>query len=109
MDPNSGLVVNELAGGVRLVELSGEHDLATPESVRHALAGDRPVIAELTQATFVDSTTLGALFRAASEKMVVIVSPTGTPVRRVLDTVGAPGMLPVVETRLDALGMFGLE
>jgi anti-sigma B factor antagonist len=51
--------------GVSIVELQGEHDLASASEVRDALeaavAERRPVVVELTLTDFIDSSILGVL------------------------------------------------
>jgi anti-sigma B factor antagonist len=51
--------------GVSVIELRGEHDLATATEVRDALAAavadERPAVVELTLTDFIDSSILGVL------------------------------------------------
>jgi anti-sigma B factor antagonist len=51
--------------GVSIVELQGEHDLASASEVRDALelavSDGRPVVVELTLTDFIDSSILGVL------------------------------------------------
>jgi anti-anti-sigma factor len=52
-------------GGVSIIELRGEHDLATASEVRdvleQAVAEARPSVVELTLTDFIDSSILGVL------------------------------------------------
>src|SRR5260221_12995906 len=51
---------------VAVVELHGEHDLATREAVRVALASLRGnVLVDLSECTFIGSTVIGPIVRAA--------------------------------------------
>jgi anti-sigma B factor antagonist len=102
-----------LDGAARIVELHGEHDLSTADAVADALrrvdGAPAQVVVDLTAATFIDSSVLGALARAGEHARTVggaiaVVAPAAGHPRRVLDLVGLERRaLPVVETRADAL------
>lgn len=109
-----GEVRTEVAGnGTSIVVLSGEHDLGTVPLVREAL--DRgadsgsTIVVDLSAATFIDSSILGALLearrRASEDGRGFAVASTGEaePVRRVLEVTGLAAELPVHETRDAAL------
>jgi anti-anti-sigma factor len=77
-----------------LVGLCGEHDLATAEAIRVALApllGH--VLVDLCDCDFIDSTVISALIVKARElgregfRLELIVPPTNSTVRRVLEIV----------------------
>jgi anti-sigma B factor antagonist len=96
-----------------LVELSGEHDLSTSPAVRaeldRVLADGASVVVDLSQVTFIDSSVVGVLLNAhrsathlLGQTLVVVAPPAGTPAR-LLDFIGAHSVLPVVESREDAL------
>lgn len=99
-------------GGVVIVTLHGEHDIATAPEVRQALdrameLGDG-IVVDLTPARFVDSTILGVLISArdrARERELGFAALQGSGsepgVRRILDVTGLVPLLPVVGT-LDA-------
>ena len=100
------IVMTQLPPSLLLVELPGEFDLASMSEVRRAVSASDQVIVDLSAASFIDSTIIGALIGAGFDRMVVIVSPPGTPTRRVLETVRAGDLVPVVDTRRAALAMF---
>jgi anti-sigma B factor antagonist len=103
--------------GLRVVAISGEHDLNTAPDLRARLdelieAGD-PVIVDLTPATFVDSSILGVLLDArrraqkAGIGLAVAQGDGADAVARVLEITGLREELPVhddVESARAALG-----
>ena len=109
-----GDVRTEAAGErVEVVVMSGEHDLGTVSQVREALdaaGGDgKAVLVDLSSATFVDSSILGALLEArrvareGDRGFAVACSGEAEPVRRVLEVTGLADELPVHPTREAAL------
>ena len=100
-----------LAGGTPVVEVSGELDLlAAPQLSRRLLdASDDcggPVVVDLTEATFIDSTILGVLLTLARRlghhgKRLVVVADH-PHIRRVIDLTGVAKVLTVVDTREQA-------
>ena len=109
-----GEVRRESGGdGVEIVELKGEHDLGTLPQVKEALEAaaesGRAVIIDLSLATFVDSSILGAVLdarRLAAETgggFAVASDGASEPVRRVLEVTGLAEELPVHSTREAAL------
>jgi anti-sigma B factor antagonist len=94
-----------------IVSLHGEHDLATVPAVREQLAdprlADRVVVVDLTAATFIDSSVMGALFeayRADVTPRLRFIAPSETPPRRLFDYVGFGTAIPIFERLEDALG-----
>jgi anti-sigma B factor antagonist len=93
----------ETHGSPRCISLHGELDAATADDLQVVLdaatqgAGD--VVLELTGLTFMDSSGLHALLRAAEQLegrgRLVLHHPTG-PVRRVLDISGIARICAVV-------------
>ena len=83
------------------VRLVGEHDLATREAVRVALASvDGNVLVDLTACEFVDSTVIGVLLDSASAitrdgRRLELVFPPGRGIWRTLDITGVPTLVPV--------------
>jgi anti-anti-sigma factor len=109
-----GEVRREAAGDrVEIVILSGEHDLGTVPQVREALGAaatdGKAIVVDLSAATFVDSSILGALLEArrtaldAGRGFAVACSGESEPVRRVLEVTGLADELPVHPTREAAL------
>jgi anti-sigma B factor antagonist len=107
--PDSRIDV-ESRGGVWLLSLHGEHDIATQPSLReqlgHVRAAGGPIVVDLSPASFVDSTVVGALLECAREGAPVsAVAPPGSAARRVADLVQLGDALPVhaeVEAAMDA-------
>jgi anti-anti-sigma factor len=69
--------------GVWLVTLRGEHDLTTAPKLRHSLArsfsGGWTVIIDMSEADFIDSTTLNVLIRARRQRHpIALVTPSDT-------------------------------
>jgi anti-anti-sigma factor len=87
--------------GVSVIELRGEHDLATATEVRdvlqRAVAEGRPSVVELTLTDFIDSSILGVLLaglrhaRDANLGFVFVVQADGTGV--VQKTLAGSGLL----------------
>ncbi len=95
-----------------VIALRGEHDLSTGPAIEAACddawAHSSSIVFDLTGATFIDSTVVGVMVsarrRAAdSGGSVAVVAPAGGPPARVLTLVGINDVLPLHETRDDAL------
>jgi anti-anti-sigma factor len=102
------------ASGVRVIVLSGEHDISSAAALRHALAGARKaglaVVIELTMVSFIDSTILavivGALrdFKEDGRGFAVVASPEKSePAPRLLGIAGMRAVFPVFDDRSVAL------
>jgi anti-sigma B factor antagonist len=113
MDANP-ILLDDSPGDVVVVVVEGEHDIYTAPTLRERLdeALDRGggIVVDLTKATFVDSSVLGALLDArrraldAEQGFVVCVGDEVEPgVRRILDITGLVPVLPVVSGREQAL------
>lgn len=98
--------------GVETVLLEGEHDLGTLPQVREAfeaVSGESALVIDLSPATFIDSSILGAILdarRAAGESgsgFAVVCDGAAEPVRRVLEVTGLAEELPVHPNRDAAL------
>lgn len=109
-----GEVRRESGGdGVEIVVLKGEHDLGSLPLVRGALEAatgeDQALVIDLSQATFVDSSILGAVLEArrqaseAGRGFAVACDGASEPVRRVLEVTGLSEELPVHPNREAAL------
>jgi anti-sigma B factor antagonist len=96
--------------GVVVASLEGEHDIYTAPALRDRMYGviaeGRPLVVDLTGATFVDSSILGALLGArrraheAGLGFAVCCAESMDPgVRRILDVTGLVPVLPVVADR----------
>ena len=108
------IVLDDTAGDVVVVVVEGEHDIYTVPALRErldeALTREGAVVVDLTAATFVDSSILGALLdarRRAQEQQhgfVVSVGVGAEPgVRRILDITGLIPVLPVLGDREEAI------
>jgi anti-sigma B factor antagonist len=113
MDANP-IVLDESADDVVVVLVEGEHDIYTAPTLRErldeALERGGGVVIDLTGATFVDSSVLGALLDArrraldAGRGYVVCVGETVEPgVQRILDITGLVPVLPVISGRDEAI------
>ena len=104
------IALDESEEGVVLVLVEGEHDIYTAPTLRErldeALGKGGGVVVDLTAATFMDSSILGALLDArrraqeAGTGFVVSVGAEVEPgVQRILDITGLVPVLPVVNGR----------
>jgi anti-sigma B factor antagonist len=97
--------------GTAVVLASGELDAyAAPDLVAAfaAVAGSQSVVADLTRVSFLDSTALGEIVRAARAREELgaglrIVLPEG-PARRIFEMTQLDRALPVADTLTGAIG-----
>jgi anti-anti-sigma factor len=111
MNRQAGKAVAEALGpSLWVLALTGEHDLVTADTLAAAFSrieqSGTTVVLDLSEATFIDSTTLGAILNADRRgENLLLVAPNGGPARRLLDLVNvAAGRISVFETREEALG-----
>ncbi len=108
------IVLDDTAGDVVIVVVEGEHDIYTAPTLRkrleEALGRGVGLVVDLTGATFVDSSVLGALLDArrraleSAQGFVVCVGLAVEPgVQRILDITGLVPILPVVRGRDEAV------
>jgi anti-sigma B factor antagonist len=113
MDANP-IVLDESVEDVVVVVVEGEHDIYTAPTLRErldeALGRGGGIVVDLTAATFVDSSVLGALLDArrraieAGQGYVVCVGDAVEPgVQRILDITGLVPVLPVIQGRDEAI------
>jgi anti-sigma B factor antagonist len=113
MDANP-IVLDDGAGDVVVVVVEGEHDIYTAPTLRErldeAIGRGGGVVVDLTRATFLDSSVLGALLDArrsaleAGQGFVACVGESVEPgVQRILDITGLVPVLPVVSSRQAAI------
>jgi anti-anti-sigma factor len=107
------VVVTQDHSGVWLIELFGEHDLATVAELGAALEevfshGTR-ILVDMSETTFIDSSIVGALIEAQrhtegcpDEHLVVVAPPDGRPAA-LFDLVEMRRLVPVAESRSSAL------
>ena len=99
------IVLRQDDSGIPVVAISGEHDLNTAPDLRARLAevieNGGPVIIDLSPATFVDSSILGAILDArrraqgAGIGFAVAQGDSAAAVARVLEITGLRDELPV--------------
>jgi anti-sigma B factor antagonist len=96
--------------GATIVRVSGEVDLATVSELQQALAAGgrtQPLVVDLTECTFLDSSGVRVLLAAASEAetaaepFALVAGERG--VRRALDIAALPDRVPVHATLAEAL------
>jgi anti-sigma B factor antagonist len=108
------IVLDDAARDVVVVVVEGEHDIYTAPTLRErlneAIARGGGIVVDLSGATFVDSSVLGALLdvrrRAieAGQGFVVCVGGSIEPgVQRILDITGLVPVLPVITGREAAI------
>jgi anti-sigma B factor antagonist len=103
-------IVVEQHGAAIVVDVRGEHDVATAPALRgivhEAIAGATPVVVDLSRATFIDSSVLSVLLSGLrrsreAEQGFVLVLPAedAAPVRRIF---AVTGLIPVFAIRSSA-------
>jgi anti-anti-sigma factor len=107
---DANVVVDQWGGCGWRVALRGEHDVATAPEVEAALADiaqrGADVIIDLSEATFADSSILQAILRYATapgESFVIVALPETLP-HHLLDLTAVAQLVPVCDSRDDALG-----
>jgi anti-sigma B factor antagonist len=83
-----------------VVALHGQHDLASREEVRVALASLRcDLLLDLSDCTFIDSTVIGTIMKAARTlasqgyRLELVLPPPDSQVAKTLALVGLPDLL----------------
>jgi len=103
-------VMVEETGDTRILCLYGEHDNASASKLewrlRGAVRSGQPVVVDLTSCRFIDSTSLGLVFHACQSapvhRFAVAVRPASA-VSRLLDLIDFAAVVPVYDTREDAV------
>jgi anti-anti-sigma factor len=96
----------QLAGGeVCAIAVSGEVDLVTAPHFRRQLDASptRTVLVDLSEVTFLDSSTVHVLLEARKRLDVAVVRRPGGAVAQVLDMTAIPRVIPVHDDRESAL------
>jgi|tagenome__1003787_1003787.scaffolds.fasta_scaffold20965479_3 anti-sigma B factor antagonist len=110
--PNLEVTEHELDGGLRLIDLRGEFDLATAPQVRAVLAaadadGCRRVIVDLTDVPVIDSTALAVLVVAhkrmtrTGREMAVVLPRSGMTTK--FEIAGLDRFFAISHSRAEAL------
>ena len=99
--------------GAWVLTLHGEHDMSTDPSLgdalRQAFGGGSKVVVDLSHVEFIDSSVLRALAYGRKEAVehaeheIAVVAPNGGLASRLLRLTGIDRMIPVYETRADAV------
>jgi anti-anti-sigma factor len=107
------VTVDRVGPSTWIVELHGEHDMTNSDRLRAELAmifaQGTTVVIDLSAATFIDSSTVHELVAAqrrvdeVPNESLAIVAPKDGFAARVLDLLQAHTVLPIFETRADAL------
>jgi anti-anti-sigma factor len=107
---NAGRIeVDRVGHGLCVVSAIGEHDVSTASKLDEALTlvigVGATVIIDLSATTFIDTMFLSVIVHRARDRgwESAVVSPTGTPPRRVLDFIRADTMLHVYDSRGEAV------
>ena len=106
------VLIGDVARGVAVVSLLGEHDIATADDVSTALVTlldkGAGVVVDLTETTFVDCSIMHVLdesqrFPSQDGARLSILLATSPIVRRVFELLSALSEWPVHGTRADAI------
>jgi anti-anti-sigma factor len=112
MTAHSEIRLSQTAEGVVVLQLVGDHDMATaPELEAHLAVGvaeGAGVVVDLFETTFVDSTVIRTLFRCHEEleqrgKRLVLLIRTPSPLARVLEISTLSDTVPCVPIREEAV------
>jgi anti-sigma B factor antagonist len=104
-----------LPDGTRVIVVSGEVDMgaapAFEKRLVDVLAGDDPVLLDLTGVTYMDSTAIGVLISTRKRsglnrtRFALVVGPGD--IRRMIEYTGLENAFPVAETREAARAQIG--
>jgi len=111
---SAGTLQTEELAGCSVVALHADHDLSTADSLRDALEtlrrNGRPIVVDLSAATFVDSAVLGILVaehdQAEAEGLrfsIVLGDPPSRSVQRLVELTRIDTVLNIVATRDEAV------
>jgi anti-anti-sigma factor len=109
----SGVTIgSEHDQGVAVVDVDGDLDMAAVDDVdaalQEALSGGNPVVVDLIDVAFIDSTGMRAMIEARRRSReldipMVLVCPDNAAVWRLLELTGTRGFFDVEETRAEAV------
>jgi anti-anti-sigma factor len=112
----TGQIAVEYTGGIRVLVLTGEHDLSTAPDLRvhveDAVIAGGDLIVDLSEVGFIDSSILGVLVAgyrsvtAAAHGFAVVAVPESS-VTRLFDLVSLSEVIPVYRTRAEAVSALG--
>jgi anti-sigma B factor antagonist len=109
---NFDIKMEEIGGDSYVIALSGEVDLYTAPEFKQQLLdvigrGAKHVVVDLTETTFIDSTTLGVLvggvkrLRPEGGKVSLVCSDRN--ITKIFEITGLNKVFPIYETRAEAL------
>ena len=108
-----GELIVEKLPAAWVLRLCGEHDVATVDTLDAQLEAVfldvANVVVDLSDAVFIDSSTVGAIFRGVrtarhgKKGTLVVSAPPGSFGRRVFDQAGLSDAVPLFDNRRDAL------
>lgn len=110
--PPGSVAVGHIAPHVAVIAIRGEHDLSTEPALRAALeegAAHSSVLVDLSECSFLDSTVVASLLRAAGrvqargEQLALLIPRAHSQVRRVAEMTLLGEFLPIYTSREDAL------
>ena len=109
--PRGTVEIAHDAPGLAVVSVHGEHDVSTEPELAYALeqaAAHSNVVVDLSACTFMDSTVIGALIKAArrvhaqGEQIVLVTPPESSLVARLTHMTRLAEILPIHVTRAAA-------
>ena len=103
-----GTIERRRDGGASILVLRGEHDIETAPALRaeleRALVDGTPILVDLSQARFIDSTVLGALIYGRERRQpFALVVPPGCAAHRLCEIVELGGIVPTFPSQADAI------
>ena len=115
---NFDVKTEKLSGGQHVISLSGEVDLYTAPEFKQQLLevigkGGKEVVVDLTETTFIDSTTLGVLvggvkrLRPNGGQLSLVCSDRN--ITKIFEITGLNKVFPIYESRDEAVGSFAQE
>jgi len=96
---------------IRVVAVSGELDMAAAKAFEQTLldcvAGDDPVILDLSEVTFMDSTAIGSMLAVRRQANMTrgrfaVVCSAGSDIERMLEYMGLDAAFEIVSSRSQA-------
>src|SRR5437879_1684097 len=109
MDAFRGTVETDRLGqSLWVLRLIGEHDLSTVPAITESFsliaASGTTVVADLSDASFIDSSVIGTLIaHIRPGEHLLLVAPLAGTAGRLLNLVGVEARIPIFETREDAM------
>jgi anti-anti-sigma factor len=93
-------------GYVAIVEVCGEHDIASADDIAQALQGlYGSVLVDLSQCQFIDSTVIGVLLESSrirareGQRLDLLVPTSNAPITRTLEVSGIRRLVSVYDSR----------